>query len=567
MGAQAGHLSFRILDPGCRCETAARVEIRDQSGKNFVPPSSVPVIRNCPSSPVPDWFPGLFSGFSTEKYIDNPYTGTRQFYTEGVSEVDLPAGRYALFISKGIEFRPAERVFEIKSGLPTILSVTLDRWIDPALKGWVGSDDHVHVPRLSAKDNRLVSRWMQAEDIRVANLLQIGNAHHFHGTPQYAFGEDGVYKEGNYLLVSGQEHPRTHVFGHAIALGADRPIDPGQRYVIFSEFIEQVTKAGGLVGIAHWGVGSANDGLAVHAPSRKITFIEVLQMDYAQYGVWYELLNLGIRIAPTGGSDFPCGPSALPGRERFYTRIEGPLNRKNWLKGVERGRTFVTNGPLVDFFVENTGIGDELVIQKSRHVKLRATVRFDPKMDQVGTKEVELIKNGVPIPAHVQSKGDGTLELQSVDSPTFSSWYAIRVAGKKVGETPLKEWGYEQWQYDFASNISSGISLTQREAHARTHATLTSDAHTAAIYVTLPGTAQALLTQRRLLAQKWLDRLNSIEQRFSPKAVGKIAIWDWVPNSDGVPTDILQSNAGAVLEEVRRAKQFFSELLNNGASR
>ena len=44
---------------------------------------------------------------------------------------------------------------------------------------------------------------MQAEDIHVANLLQWGNARHFQNAPQYAFGPDGLYHEGDYWLAAG----------------------------------------------------------------------------------------------------------------------------------------------------------------------------------------------------------------------------------------------------------------------------------------------------------------------------------------------------------------------------
>ena len=118
-------------------------------------------------------------------------------------------------------------------------------------------------------------------------------------------------------------------------------------YSVYDNFFQLAKKLGGVNGYAHWGLGAAENGLAVDGPQKLLSFIEVLQFEYPHYEVWYQLLNLGIPLAPTAGTDFPCGPWSVPGRERFYTRVDGELTRQSWLEGIRKGSTFVTNGPLL----------------------------------------------------------------------------------------------------------------------------------------------------------------------------------------------------------------------------
>ena len=112
----------------------------------------------------------------------------------------------------------------------------MKRWSNFPRNGWYSADDHLHIGRYSEGDDEGVANWMQAEDLNVANLLQMGSYHQFEVTPQYAFGEEGVYRAGDTLLISGQEHPRTHFLGHTIVLGAEKAIDLRETYVVYQNF-------------------------------------------------------------------------------------------------------------------------------------------------------------------------------------------------------------------------------------------------------------------------------------------------------------------------------------------
>ena len=58
---------------------------------------------------------------------------------------------------------------------------------------------------------------------------------------------------------------------------------------------------------------------------------------------WYDFLNLGYKILPDAGSDFPY--MDLPGVVRNYVKIDGPFSTDAWFEGFRRGNMYVTNGP------------------------------------------------------------------------------------------------------------------------------------------------------------------------------------------------------------------------------
>ena len=67
-----------------------------------------------------------------------------------------------------------------------------------------------------------------------------------------------------------------------------------------------------------------------------------------EYDIWYRLLNCGIRLPASTGSDwFICS------NNRVYVQTEEAFTYESWLRGLQAGRTFITNGPAL--FLEADG--------------------------------------------------------------------------------------------------------------------------------------------------------------------------------------------------------------------
>src|SRR5439155_8297758 len=69
--------------------------------------------------------------------------------------------------------------------------------------------------------------------------------------------------------------------------------------------------------------------------------------------VWHRALNCGFKITASAGEDSILGMHATPvlGESRVYVHTGPEVSWDGWVDGIRRGRTFVTNGPLLSFKV------------------------------------------------------------------------------------------------------------------------------------------------------------------------------------------------------------------------
>ena len=538
LAAQDAHGTLRlsIVDGVSGQPTAARVEVLDADGAAHIATDALLVGpgysgRGNPWTGNLDRALALLSGS-----VDNPYTRTTQFYSTGQSRLLLPPGTYKLRIYKGTEYEVQARSVKIDVGKGVDLKVEMLRWINMPAQGWYSADDHLHISRPLKELNPLISKWMQAEDIHVANLLQFGSWNRFYASPQYQHGQEGLYREGDYLLAAGQENPRTHFLGHTIILGQQSPIHfPGQ-YVIYKHFWEEARRQGALSGYAHWGTGSgARTGLAIDLPSGLLNFLEVLEAHDANYDVWYDILNTGFRMTPTAGTDYGSVPS-LPGRERFYTNVNGPLTYKSWLAAIRSGRTFVTNGPVLDFRVRGKGMGEEIVLEEAGSVLVEARLSFDPARDDI--KRLEVIQNGEILRSfpRVDPSGEIRVKFEWVIGET--SWLALRASGSKLGEETPAE----------------GLIPPYRDRYRGAYA---SHAHSAPIFVTIKN-ARSLSQHPRAkgLARAWIARLEELEMRLEGD---KIQYLSRKTGGDIPSEEHIRENRPALLEALQKAKTHFLE--------
>lgn len=553
-GARGTRLELTLRDATDGEPTAARVELLDETGRSVVPSGALEIFDDCGSLPLHNWVPAIARlqvAGARRREVDDPYTGRKAFYSDGSTAARLPPGKYTARATKGIEYRIATGEVTLGGRGPETLELTLERWSNLPLQGWYGADDHLHIPRPHRRVDPAIATWMQAEDLHVANLLQMGLARDVHITPQRRFGPASVYREGDTIIVTGQENPRTHVLGHSIILGARRWVDFPPRYPLYDRFWREAHEQGAINGFAHWALGGAEDALALWAHDGLLDFIEVLNLGLPFYGRWYEALNLGIRIGPTAGTDYPCLPS-LPGRERFYARPDGRLDLASWLAAVRHGRTFVTNGPILDLSAGGAGIGGEARLAAPGSIDVRGSVRFDPERDDV--EVLELVRAGEVVLAVEAGAVDGEIRLEAELPVAETTWVALRARGSKRAETPLD-----------ARALLESLLVLERRSSAALLASVPagplprpSAAHTGAIFVTIEGTPPLADQPRaRAIVADWLDRLAELEGRFAEDRLPALA--GFPGRGDGIDEHDLRRNRAALLAAIDAARRYYDE--------
>lgn len=537
-------LQLTIIDEVTGKPAPARVEIQGADEAYHVAVDALRVGGDCDMSDEGAGFVDLDStlaGFVDR--IDNPYTKSTQFYSDGTSSVSLPTGTATIRVFKGPEYKVAVGSVDIPAAKTVQQTVTLNRWANMPGDGWYSADDHLHIPRPVPELNPAISKMMQAEDIHVANLLQMGKVKNFTISPQHAHGPDSYYQEGHYILAAGQENPRTHFLGHTITLGADTALHNPEQYLIYRLVWEEAVKQGAINGFAHayWPEHSffplgPHNGAAVLLPHNLLHFMEVLQFDRSDYTTWYEMLTLGFRVTPTAGTDYPCADQTIPGHERFYTKVEGPLTYAKWLDGVRKGRTFVTTGPLVEFRINDQDIGSEVILEEATTVQVSGRVAFDPEQDDVSV--LELIQNGQVIDRFSRIRDADHISFSISLTVSETSWFAVRSYGgaRRIEQSQANPLLFSSFQP--RSNL-----------------------HSAPIYVTLkdaPGVEDS--AQAKRIAHTWLVRLEELETVLAEENLAYLAPKLELPNPDAVPEETLRKNQPALLAEIQTAKEFFKNL-------
>jgi len=359
------------------------------------------------------------------------WRGRRAWIADGTATVAAAPGRWSVHVRRGLEHVPRTLTLDVPPGATVERTVALERWTDLAALGWISGDDHVHARVTSDADAELVLRWARAEGVQVANVLSMGDAGrtYFH---QRGYGREFRVREGDTVLVPGQEDPRTTVLGHALGLGPNRSrVRDVSRYLLYGDAFDRLRAQGALAGYAHVRAsrtGNVQRGLSLDVPRGNVDFAEVEPA--AEYDLYYRFLDLGLRLAALAGSDVPWGETL--GQDRAYVYAGERFTADGWLAAAAAGRTFVTDGPLVLLDVDGALPGDELRVARGQRVRVRARALGHPALG--APVRLEVVRFGEVVraadgPGSEGEHGSRELALDFELEVEGGGWVAARVEG------------------------------------------------------------------------------------------------------------------------------------------
>lgn len=430
------------------------LEVRDEKGKAV--PARVGIYDKTGRLPLPSEDAIAVKRFdemvrvvnispSNPNLIPWPVRNRSGFYVNGSYQAKLPVGEYEIVVAKGPEYRVARQKFSVQTHGRQTLKINLKRWDNLPDKGWYSGDNHVHYIRHDKNDDPSLLLFTQAEDVHVANILQMGNIATA-AWPQYGWQSVTAMTDDTYSFVPGQEDPRTSRRGHTISLRLKEPIRDPQHYLLFHEVFQKARAQGGVTGYAHvvgGGAGNARAGLALDVPFGLVDFVEVVQFGYAGSSLWFDLLNLGYKLAPSAGTDY-MSDFTLPGAERSYVHVPKPFSLQGWFDAFKRGDTFATNGPMLEFTVNGQSMGSELRLKSGDRLIIDAVASINPDIDSL--RSVDLIEQGEVIKT-VTAKDAGATRLRLHHEVTAKqgTWFVVRARGMVPHKAdPTSEWEANQ---------------------------------------------------------------------------------------------------------------------------
>ena len=160
-----GRLNLDVRDKSSDRTVPARVGLYDATGRAPLPSEQALLVHRFADEVRMLWVsPRAFW----------PSDNRQAFYVDGSYESRLPAGTYDLVVTRGPEYRAHRGKVEIREGETSHITVALERYADLPSRGWISGDAHIHLQRAEAED-RAIWGQVAAEDVHVANLLQMGN--------------------------------------------------------------------------------------------------------------------------------------------------------------------------------------------------------------------------------------------------------------------------------------------------------------------------------------------------------------------------------------------------------
>jgi dipeptidyl aminopeptidase/acylaminoacyl peptidase len=386
------------------------------------------------------------------------------FHVTGPAALTVPVGRYRIEVSRGPEYEVATRSVEVTEGANAPVRVSLGILHDLEARGWYSGDLHVHMNYGGAyrNDPTRLARQARAEDLHLVENLIVNKEGRVPDVAWFRPGPDPASTPGT-LIMHGEEF-HTSFWGHVGLLGLrEHLLLPG--YTAYAntgvatlqptnERVFDLARAQGAVtGYVHPydappdpsdTTRRLTHALPVDLALGKVDYYEALGFVddlTATAEVWYRLLNCGFRLAAGAGTDAMANFASLRGpvgMNRVYVRSGAPLEHRRWLSALKAGRSFATNGPLLELTVNGVELGSEVRLPAGgRAVAVAVRLRSNVPVDHL-----ELVMNGrvveeIPLEAGRRS-ATATVRVP-VDR---SGWILLRARGDSAAYPTLDVYPY-----------------------------------------------------------------------------------------------------------------------------
>lgn len=401
------------------------------------------------------------------------------FYSGGEIELIAPAGTVTISAVQGFETTEHVAVADVRAGGTTQATVSLERIWDASANGWYSGDNHFHLNyggtyRLEPED---ILPDLRGEGVDVAYPL-LANLHN-------RFLQQGLwdwtYSDGP-IIRFGQE-VRSHFLGHLQLLGVRELFWPwvwGPGYQVYGQddrlnaaALRHARAQGGLGGYVHpvaidnpltpETASSVPVSLVADAVLGEVDLIELGCLWTDEIGtssLWHQLLNLGIPLAASAGSDVMNNyyRTLAIGATRVYVKPAGALSAGSYLRALKEGRSFVSNGPMIEFQAGGKEPG-EAIQPTSPRASWTLSVHSPLPWDSV-----QIFVNGTAVQTLDGSVQAGSKRYEGrVDVPA-GGWITARVLGANTGWPAMDSYLFAESSPVWFGQVGSTDPAAAREA-------------------------------------------------------------------------------------------------------
>ncbi len=381
--------------------------------------------------------------------------GIAFFYSSGQIELTVPAGAVDVEAVRGLATPMAAAHVTLQPGETKEVSIELTPVWNPRAAGWYAGDHHFHLNyggpyHLAPRD---LFPMAAGEDMDVLTPL-LANLH-TRFEEQSTFG----YRRLDTLpFVNWGQEVRSHFLGHIGLIGMQSLFWPwvwGPGYEVYGQddrpnrtVLEFARRQGGMATYMHPimaqtpfapdALGGIPVELVADAVLGQLDALEIACLWSDEIGsmeVWHRVLNLGIPLVPEAGTDVMNNyyRTMAIGTTRVYVKVEGDPTFAGYLAALKAGRSFVTNGPLLEWSVGGKQAG-EVIESARRPVSWKLTLHSAVPVDKV-----EVLVNGAVVWSGPGLTAAGSKEMSGTLKLPAGGWVAVRAVGGAIKQWPAMD--------------------------------------------------------------------------------------------------------------------------------
>jgi hypothetical protein len=374
------------------------------------------------------------------------------FPEEGGMEIRIPVGIYLVYASRGPEYTMETKIVEIFADEAKELVFRIDKVIDA--ENLISVDPHMHTIYSDGRmDIAERIRSVVAEGVDVA----IATDHNYINDYKPTLRELGLNRYlativGNEVTRGGVIHFNTYPLQQKKAEPNNGAINPQRETAtpLFQDSRKNDPRA--LIQVNHPRSGTLGyfNNFALD-PESASTADQELDLDFDVLEImngpffyssneqaitdWFNLMNRGYFFPIVASSDSHTIDGGHPGYSRTYVYYDGKkgdeLDVSSLIQAMKKGRSFATNGPLVDFKIDGTHVPGDFFTAQDGNADIQITVQSAP---WISVSEVRLIVNGKrKIIFPVEPSADAVIKFSGkISVPLEKDCYiAAEVFGKR----------------------------------------------------------------------------------------------------------------------------------------
>lgn len=463
-GAATANLRIRTVTEEGGAPVAARLAVVDGAGHPL----------------VPDGPASQFDGQSGRVF----------FYSPGVVELTVPGGEVTVSAVQGLATPQASATVQVgaASGVAEVEVVLSPVW-DARAGGWSSGEHHFHLnyggPYDLSPDDLLPMMRGEALDFATPLLANLHNR--FEDQDLWAWRHSG----GPPFIRFGQE-VRSHFLGHLGLIGIDDLFWPwvwGPGYQVYgsddranAEPLRHARAQGGFQYYVHpvsargmpratpWAEASIADlhgsvpiELVPDAVLGDLDALEIVCLwsdEVLTSQIWHLLLNAGIPIVPSAGTDVMNNfyRTMAIGTSRVYAQTGAVENWSTYMDALRSGRSFVTNGPFLEFSVGGAGPGHTV---SGGDVAWSLDVATATEVDRV-----EVLVNGEVAWSGEGLDGPGSRRFDGDLTLPEGGWIAARAVGGPARWPMMANYPFAHTAPVWIGSVGSSDPAVRRAAAA-----------------------------------------------------------------------------------------------------